>query len=336
MLLDLGEGLRPDESTLGLWGHGSKSGNSILGACSSPQVGAWVEVDRETLALGLLVVDLGDLDDLLLNVAKSVVWNVSNLVLDAVLLEGETAAGEEEIGRSGGWQVRDTVTDHDNHGDLSILGLDLCSLLVLVDGQGLVVAVRSVVTPNNLPVGTLVVDDSVVGDNVDSRASLFTEEVVEDRAEDRPETGGNDVEWNVVLDTELVKVLELRVNLKSTLHLVESVCERNIEGTPHLLGNIAEGSLARLDLLVEDLALFGTAAELVEKNVTSVLHEDCAVKVGEADNLSLGVELVSWWHAALRGLQVLSLDIWSVNSRGSHCLWYGLRVLRWCKKRSSR
>jgi len=51
------------------------------------------------------------------------------------------------------------------------------------------------------------------------------------------------------------------------------------EPTPHLLRDIAERTLAGLDLLVKDFATVRAATEGVEKNVAGVLHENRAIEV---------------------------------------------------------
>ncbi|KAG9680186.1 2,3-diketo-5-methylthio-1-phosphopentane phosphatase, partial [Aureobasidium melanogenum] len=277
--LDLGEGLGPDEHTLVARCHGSKSRNSLLGADTAPHVCARVEVAGQAFSLCLLVVDLGNLDDFLLDVGEGVEGDVGNLVFDAVLLETEAAASEEDIGVTGGGQVGDTVTDEDDHGDGAVVGFQLCGFLVFVDGKLLVMTELVVMTPLDLPRTTVLRDISLVGDNINVGSCLLSQEMIENTAEDGLQASRDDVEGNLVVQAELVEVLELGVDVQTFLHSLETVGEGNVQRSPHLLGNIAEGTLSGLDLLVEDLALLSTTAEGVEQDVTCVLHEDCAIEV---------------------------------------------------------
>jgi hypothetical protein len=72
---------------------------------------------------------------------------------------------------------------------------------------------------------------------------------------------------------------EIGINLQHILHNLESVIERYVQTSPHLLADFLEGAFASLDLVVEDLAAFSTAAMAIEEDVAGVLHEDCAIEV---------------------------------------------------------
>lgn len=73
------------------------------------------------------------------------------------------------------------------------------------------------------------------------RAYLFlSQELIENTAKDWLQAGRNDVEWDVVLDTKVVELEERRVDLQSSLHDIEAIVERNVQTSPHLLGNFTE------------------------------------------------------------------------------------------------
>lgn len=76
-----------------------------------------------------------------------------------------------------------------------------------------------------------------------------------------------------------MEVAERRVELKMPLHDLEAVIKGHIEGSPHLLGDVAEAPLACLDLLVQELSLLGAAAVVVEEDVPRVLEAYRLVKV---------------------------------------------------------
>lgn len=63
------------------------------------------------------------------------------------------------------------------------------------------------------------------------------------------------------------------------LHHLKAILERHVEAAPHLLRHIAEATLARLDLLVEDVPPLGAAAVLVKQQVACVLQCNGAIKV---------------------------------------------------------
>ena len=141
-----------------------------------------------------------------------------------------------------------------------------------------------------------------------------------------------------------MELLKVDVNLEIPLHDLEAIVKGHIERTPHLLGHVAEGPLARLDLLVQKLALLAAAAVVVKQDVAGVLHEDGAIEVwlvrlalrirarpatagrhtGKADDLSLLLRNVGDRAELLRA-QVLDLDLWGCDG-GRHfggCFWIG-------------
>lgn len=60
------------------------------------------------------MIEFRDLCDFTLNLREAVVGNVFDVVLDAVVLECETAAGEENVGLAGCGEVGDAVADEDD------------------------------------------------------------------------------------------------------------------------------------------------------------------------------------------------------------------------------
>jgi hypothetical protein len=62
---------------------------------------------------------------------------------------------------------------------------------------------------------------------------VFAQESVEHPAQDGLESGGNDVEGNVVLDAVVVEVAEVNVQLEFLLHDFEAVVEGDVERPPH-------------------------------------------------------------------------------------------------------
>jgi hypothetical protein len=277
--LQFRERLGPDEGLLLLGRHGRKQRNVLLAASSAPHVRARVEVGRQALSFGLLVVDLCNLDDLALDVGEGVEGDVGQVVLVAVLLEAESAAGKEDVGFAGGGEVGDAVTDEDDHGDGAVVALEAGRVLEVVDGLCLVVAELGVVEPDGLPLAAVRRDGGVVGDDVDVCRVLLAEEVIEDPAKNGLETGGDDVKGNAVVDAELVEGLEVDIDLECFLHHFEAVVEGHIERAPHLFRHIAERALATVDLVVEFLSSLCTAAEGIEEDVAGILHEDRSIEV---------------------------------------------------------
>ena len=106
---DLAERLGPHEHFLLPGRERSEDRDSRFAADPAPHVRPRVEVARQTLALGLRIVHLGDLDHLLLDVCEGVEGDVVDLVLDAVLLESQTAASEEDVSFAGSREIRDAV-----------------------------------------------------------------------------------------------------------------------------------------------------------------------------------------------------------------------------------
>ena len=111
----------------------TKHRHSSLTADSPPHVGAWIEVARQTLALGLRIVYLRDLDHLLLDISERVERDVFDLVLEAVFLQSEAAASEKHICFTCGSQIAYPVANKDNHRNRAVVGLELCICPVLLD-----------------------------------------------------------------------------------------------------------------------------------------------------------------------------------------------------------
>lgn len=64
-----------------------------------------------------------------------------------------------------------------------------------------------------------------------------------------------------------MEVAEVRVDFQRRLHDFETIGEGHVEGSPHLLGDFAEGAGAIVDFLVELGAALVAAAEVVEEDV---------------------------------------------------------------------
>ncbi len=107
----------------------------------------------------------------------------------------------------------------------------------------------------------------------------LAQERVQHLPQDRLQPGRDHVKGNVVAEAELVEALEVRVHLQVVLQDLEAVVEGDVQRAPHVLRDLPERSLSRLDLLVEELPLLGAAAVVVEEDVARVLHKDGAVKV---------------------------------------------------------
>jgi hypothetical protein len=60
-----------------------------------------------------------------------------------------------------------------------------------------------------------------------------------------------------------VEFAEARVHFEVLFHYVEAVAEGDAEGSPHVVGDVAEGSLAGFELFFEFVAVGGSAAEMV-------------------------------------------------------------------------
>lgn len=108
---------------------------------------------------------------------------------------------------------------------------------------------------------------------------LLAKEGIQNPAQNGLQTGADHVEGESVFNAVLVEFTETRVDLESLLHNREAVVEGDVQGSPHLLGDVAEGPLAGLDLFIELVAGFLAAAVVVEEDVACVLHEDGAIEV---------------------------------------------------------
>lgn len=135
------------------------------------------------------------------------------------------------------------------------------------------------VAPDRFPLRAVGVDFGVVGDDLDLRClrptslvlwnatdriytytyGLFPEEGVQHPAQNRLQTRADDVELDIIGQAEIMELAEAGVDVELLLHDGEAVLEGHAQRPPHLLGDLPEGPLARLDLLVEQLAaLFAT------------------------------------------------------------------------------
>lgn len=86
----------------------------MFGRHFPPQIGSWVEFDGQTFTFCLGLVEFGNFGDFALDVGEAVVGNVFDVVLDAVLLERQASAGEEDVGLAGCGEIGDAVSDEDN------------------------------------------------------------------------------------------------------------------------------------------------------------------------------------------------------------------------------
>jgi hypothetical protein len=167
----------------------------------------------------------------------------------------------------------------------------------LLDGKRLVVAELVGVPLHGLPVGAVGADVGIVGDDCGVRGCIFADEVVEHLAQHELQSGADDVEGDGVVAAELVEHGEaagvsdatvtltfssfclLWVHLENFLHHGEFVFKWHIGRRPELFRYVAKGALASVDLLVELVLLLYAAAKVVEEDVASVPHEDCAIEV---------------------------------------------------------
>ena len=235
MTLNLRERLRPDEHTLVPRRRIHELGHGRLGARLPPQVRPGVEVVRQAFTFGLAVVDLGNVDDLLLDVGEGVVGVVGDTVLEAVFLEREAAASEQRVGVFGGGEVADAVADEDDHWDGAVFALQLQGFFVLRDGDVFIVTRRRLVLPDRFPGVAFRVDLGVVGDNVDVGGGFLADEIVEYPLEDGLQTGGDDVEGDLIVQAEVVEGLEILVQLHVFRDCLQSVVEGDVEGTPQVI-----------------------------------------------------------------------------------------------------
>lgn len=181
------------------------------------------------MTLGLDLVELGNSDDLALDVGESVVWNVFDLVLDAMLLEGKATTGEEEVALASCCKIADAVPDEDDHWDGTVLAFKLGLRLVLFNAEGFVVSQLGVVAPYWFPCVTFDINDSIVGDDLDAAALLLSKEVVQDSSKHWLQAGGDHIERDVVVSAELMKLLEVSVDLESFLKCFEAVFKGDVE-----------------------------------------------------------------------------------------------------------
>lgn len=86
----------------------------MFGRHFPPQIGSWVEFDGQTFTFCLGLVEFGNFGHFALDVGEAVVGNVFDVVLDAVLLECEASASEEDVGLAGCGEIGYAVSDEDN------------------------------------------------------------------------------------------------------------------------------------------------------------------------------------------------------------------------------
>jgi len=234
---------------------------------SPPEICSWVvEFGYTGLFLGLAVV-FDNAGDFAFNILEGIERDVGDLVLNAVLLKPEATTSEQDISFTSSWEIGDTVAnENDQWGFLVRVAVrSLCPCFL--NGSSFIVTEIGVILPNNFPLTPILRDQSVVGDNVDVFC-LLTDEFIENSAEDRLETGGYNVEWDLAFDTEIMEFPEIWIHLELLLHDFEAVVERDIQTTPHLLGSIAEGKLATVDSSIELFASVFAAAMSVKKDVS--------------------------------------------------------------------
>lgn len=234
--MDLGERLGPEEHLLLLRRrHEHEPGHDILAAHAPPHVRARVEARRHPLAARLLRVLPPDPLDLALDVRERVEGYVLDGVLDAVLLEPEAPAREQDVGLARGGQVGDAVADEDDERDRAVLAHQLGLPPRLRDRQRLVVAQLRVVAPDRLPRRPVRRDLRLVRHDLDVRRRLLAQERVQHSPQHGLEARRDHVEGDLVRDAELVELLEGRVDLQRLLHHPEAVLEGHVERPPHFL-----------------------------------------------------------------------------------------------------
>lgn len=108
---------------------------------------------------------------------------------------------------------------------------------------------------------------------------LLAQEYIQGSLEDGLQAGTDNVEWETVVLTVLVELLETRVQRERLLHNHEAVVEGDIEGSPHVLGDLTVSPLAVLHLFFQlGQTLLATAVG-TDEDVASVFHEDGAIEI---------------------------------------------------------
>lgn len=121
---------------------------------------------------------------------------------------------------------------------------------------------------------------------------LFTNKCIQHLPQNWLQPSADDVEGNVVRDAEPVKLPESGIDLERLFHDFEPVVKWDVQRPPHLFRDVAEGSLARTDLLVQQLAAFGAASMIVEEDMAGILHEDGAVEIWRMEYIVSSVVVV--------------------------------------------
>ena len=92
----------------------------------------------------------------------------------------------------------------------------------------------SIVTPHGRPFSILG-DLGIICYNLDVRGVLLPQEVVEDSSKDRLQSSGYYIEWDGVVDAELVEVLEVGVDIEGCFHDLKAVVEGDLERVVKLI-----------------------------------------------------------------------------------------------------
>ena len=138
-----------------------------------PHICPRIEASGRAHSASLILILLHDGFNFPLDLGKGVEPSEGNFVLDAVFFQAQSLPSKEHICFSRSRQVRYTVTDEDDKGDLSILVFSCRYVATLLDGQRLVVAEFSVVPPYWFPFGAIGLDLGVVGNDPDLGGLLF-------------------------------------------------------------------------------------------------------------------------------------------------------------------
>jgi hypothetical protein len=143
-----------------------------------PHICPRIEASGRAHSASLVLILPHDSFNFLLDLGKGVEPSEGNVVLDAVFFQAQPLSRKEHICFSRSRQVRDTVADEDDKGDLSILVFSCRHLATLLDRQRLVVAEFSVVPPYWFPFGAIGLDLRVVGNDPDLGSLLFKDPTV--------------------------------------------------------------------------------------------------------------------------------------------------------------
>lgn len=193
--------------------------------------------------------------------------------------------GKEQIRLLGRRQIRHAVAGVKHDGPRR-------QRRVLANLERLVVAVDAVVVKDNLPAAGLVdaaalgAGRDVVADNLHVPARA--EHLVEQGADDGLHAAAEDDDGDVVRLRPAVKVLEARVELDVGEEQPQALVKGRLHAVEHAVEHVAKVGAAGEHLAVVGLALGRAAAQVVNHVVVGVGRGDCAVKVGEEDELGVG------------------------------------------------